>query len=116
MSLLDLDPKDNKLDMDMINSIFQKWLTSSHGNMFRACGFHDGTFKVESLPRNFLEWNLYRCTHLSNRGDYCCVIAQDDYMSDKYELYEYFITFRIFGQPTKFKVKHLLEWYDQHNI
>lgn len=116
MSLLDLDPKDNKLDIDMINSIFQKWLTSSYGSMFRACGFHDGTFKVESLPLNFLEWNLYRCTHLSNSGDYCCVIAQDDYMSDKYELYEYFVTFRVFGQPTKFKVKHLLEWYDQHNI
>lgn len=116
MSLLDLDPKDNKLDIDMINSIFQKWLTSSYGSMFRACGFHDETFKVKSLPRNFLEWNLYRCTHLSNRGDYCCVIAQDDYMSDKYELYEYFVTFRVFGQPTKFKVKHLLEWYDQHNI
>ena len=32
------------------------------------------------------------------------------------ELYEYFVTFRVFGQPTKFKVKHLLEWYDQHNI
>ena len=118
MSILDIDNIHN-YDMDTVCHIYKMWLEGM--NAYRACGFYKGIGeKIITLPEDWENWVLYHCTHLSNYGDFCCVIAPPDFDAE-YTVYEPFRTFDknvpyeyINGyQKTKlYTVKDLLNWYE----
>lgn len=120
MSLLDLADRCDICDLDVINNIFKLWLADS--DCYRACGFYKGISGViNTLPENWEDWVLYHCTHLSNYGDYCCIIAPPDF-EDEYAVYE---PFRMIDMgelrawdegPIRelYTVKELINWYEKN--
>ena len=125
MSLLSL-PTDIENDVDydinIINRIYQMWLSGS--GAYRACGFYKGIYadKIKELPEDWMDWVLYHCTHLSNYGDFCCVIAPPNF-DPEFNVYESFKIrdwtnpdVYINGYPAciEYTVRHLLDWYENN--
>lgn len=120
MSLLDLADRCDICDLDVINNIFKLWLADS--DCYRACGFYNGISGViNALPENWEDWVLYHCTHLSNYGDYCCIIAPPDFEAE-YTVYEPFRMIdmgelRVWDEgPIRelYTVKELINWYEKN--
>lgn len=103
-SILDMELNDD-MDVTLLNSLFQNWL-SKHGNIYEACGFlSDKLRTMKILPDNYLEWHMGICSGMNNNVKYCCCFLDPKVTYTHYNKFTYMGAFG----PTYYTIKQMLK-------